>query len=261
MPFPDQPRVKYQQNPLVEVICQWAFDDQTQKAVSTLDAAIAARIHDAIKDRFPLFNIAKRVGLEVNTQQQTVQQRDAEQYEFRSIDSSKKIDLNQNSVTLTTVVYDGWEVFRDDFLYFIDHGLNQAFGSLGVKRIGLRYKDVVQRSSVGLDKEPWNHLINPYLSNLHHEDNEMAVNIIGEQSQIVIALPNQEGRLNVTYGLVTNANSKELCFLIDSDFYYEGQLDDPTTREYMDRYNVKARNFFRWCISDSLHGALAPERI
>lgn len=261
MPFPDQPRVKYQQNPLVEVLCQWVFDDKTKAELSNLDAADAAQVHDAIKEKFPLFNIAKKVGIEVNAQQQSVQQHEDEQYEFRSLDNLNKVDLTKDGITLTTAVYSGWESFKGDFLYFIDLGLKPIIGDLGIQRIGLRYKDVIQRAVIGLENEPWTQLVNPYLSNLHHKDNEIAASIIGANSQILIQLPNNQGHLNVAYGLITNAQTSELCFLIDSDFFYEGLLNELSAREYMDRYNLKARNFFRWCISEQLHNALVPKGV
>ncbi len=169
-----------------------------------------------------------------------------------------KVELDCNSVVLTTSIYPGWEQFRDDFLFFIDQGIGNRFGTLKVARLGLRYKDVIQRSMIGLNDVSWGKLINPYLSNLHNVDDDVAKQLTGEQNLAVFRLPEVNGRLNVNYGLVTNAVNSEQCYLIGRDFIYEGALDELHAREYLDRYNVKARNFFRWCLSERLHGALGP---
>ncbi len=66
MPFPDKPRVKYDQNPLVEVVCQWVFDKETCDVVRALDAGSAASIHEAVREKYPQFNISKKIQVEVS---------------------------------------------------------------------------------------------------------------------------------------------------------------------------------------------------
>lgn len=259
MPFPEQPRVKYQNNPLVDVVCQWVFSGKTSG--SELNAVSAAEIHEKIREQFPLFNIAKIVSVEVNPQNQSLNQFEEEQYEYRSADSSKKIDITKNRVTLTTTMYTSWEEFRGDFLSVVDLGIKPIFGDIEISRVGLRYKDIIERSSIQLTEASWDELITPYLSSFYSKENAMANHVVGEQSKIVLSLPENEGRLNITYGLVTNSNTQEQCFLLDSDFYIEGKLDDSAAREFMDRYNIKARNFFRWSITDKLHNLLQPTEV
>lgn len=258
MPFPETSRVKYQINPLVEVCCQWTFDQKTKASLSKLDAGIAAEIHASVRDIFPQFNIAKKIRLEINPELGKASQIEEDQFEFRSADSSIKLDLNKDGVALTASVYPGWESFREHLLLVVNNGISQQFGQLGISRIGLRYKDIVQRSSIGLQDKSWSVLVNPCFLNLHNASDGISDQLVGEHNTAVFDLPNSEGRLNVTYGLVTNSTSGEQCYLIDSDFYLEGVLDGNGAREYMDKYNVKSRNFFRWSISDTLHRALGP---
>ena len=50
-PFPDAPRVMYERNPLVEVICQVRFPP-----VLRIEAQLPDAFQDRIRDVFPIYN-------------------------------------------------------------------------------------------------------------------------------------------------------------------------------------------------------------
>lgn len=261
MPFEQKPRIKFHKNPLVEVVCQLAY---VSPILGFNDASKLVDLHALIKDKLPLFKKAKSISLHVNTDNQAVSQIEKPVYEFSSIDEQMKVILDADTITCITTNYESKEVF---FQYITD--VYEALNSLELitvpfKRVGLRYKDVIQRSVLGSEivAASWSDLLRGSLTSIL-DDDDFSNNVVGTQSNVVIKLNDvgDNAKMNANYGIVTHAQTHEECFLIDSDFYIEGVLNYGAANSFLSNANIKSRNFFQWCIKPKLHQALEPESI
>lgn len=81
------------------------------------------------------------------------------------------------------------------------------------------------------------------------------------QSRCVIALENNAGFVDATFGLGVHQPTNEQAFLIETHVYNDERKvkDDVLTR--LDALHRHAGYFFRWSITDKLHQAMRPARI
>lgn len=259
MPFPEKKRVKFAVNPLIEVISQLSF-----LTPYTSDEGFSAEnmsnLHESVKDRFPLFDINKTVTVEYQAETQASATHEEDLFEFSSIDKNWKITLRKESVSIATPTYECWGEFKANLDYFIHEGLLKHCSPKHLGRIGLRYRDVINRSELGLDGVPWNELLNRSIAPLFYDD-DIRGNLLGGNTTANINLEDHPGVLLANYGLVTFNPTGEECYLIDSDFYIQGEFDYGAADEHLGIFNTKSRNFFQWAILERLYRALGPEEI
>lgn len=256
MPFPNKKRVKFDRNPLMEVVCQLTF--LTPYAEQDFTSDKIAELHDSVKRDFPLFDIQKSTISKVDlTAGATEVKREEEaSYEFSTLDKEWKIILTKGFITVATPAYKNWEEFIGKLYGFIGNGLNNSFPQKKLKRVGLRYKDVINRSELGLADVPWGELLNDTVAVLHR--GKLLPYLVGENTHVILKLKDNPGLLSAHYGLVTHHPTGEICFLFDSDFYIQGEIDYGEARQHLDVFNVKSRNFFQWAILEKLFRALQP---
>jgi uncharacterized protein (TIGR04255 family) len=261
MPFELKPRIKFHKNPLIEVACQLTY---VSPILGVEDMTKLVAFHALVKDKLPLFKKAKSVSLNINTDSQAVDTIEAVMYEFSSIDEQVKVTIDAQNIACVTTNYESKEVFfgyiDDVYNALMDVGLI----TVPFKRVGLRYKNVIQRSLLGneIKDANWSSLLADSLTSIFN-DKDFSDNIVGTQSNIVISLNDIENnaKMNVNYGLVTHAQSKEECFIIDSDFYIEGVIAYAAANGFLSEANIKSRNFFQWCIKPKLYEALGAEQL
>lgn len=259
MAFPDTPRVRYERNPLVEVVCQLTF--QLPYKDAEFQAPNLEILHNRVKKNFPHFKKVPSSHIEVNARTKEVKKTEQESFEFSTEEGFSKVILRNDSVILITSDYHSWENFRGFIQTFIEDGLHPTFGARNFKRVGLRYKDIIERSKIDLANSLWTELLNPYLSCIYNRDSGLD-NVIGHQSAIFLKMEEDLGYLNFTHGIVLNDSTKEPAYLLDGDFFVEDEgIDYARANEYMDKHNISARKLFRWCITEKLHIALHPKPI
>lgn len=260
MPFEQKPRIKFNKNPLIEVICKFNF-------ISPIDGMdntdLLVQLHDSIKKKLPLFKKAKSLTVELNTDNQTVGKSEGVVYEFSSLDESVQVMVESDSITCATSNYQSKEEFFDYFLC-VYNNLQRLYSVNLISKVGLRYKDVIQRSVLNdnLTDVGWHELIKEPLVAVF-ADEDLSASILGVQSGFTIKLDGigKNARMNANYGIVSHAETKEQCFLIDSDFYIDGVFDYDTAEKFLYNANAKARDFFQWCIKPRLYEALDPEAL
>jgi uncharacterized protein (TIGR04255 family) len=120
-------------------------------------------------------------------------------------------------------------------------------------RIGLRYRDRIDRKKFGLEGVSWRELLKPEVLG-EFGDPTIGPNVEHMLREIVIKLSGDEGRVRVVHGLEQNAQQ----YVIDSDFFVEGQIEPGVTTNVLDSYNRRAGRLFRWCITSTLHQAMDP---
>lgn len=261
MPFESTERVKFHNNPLIEVVAQLNFASLVEDFLA--DEKLV-ELHTLISSKLPLFNKNNNVSLHVNADKNSVTQEIKPIYEFSTIDGLVKAIISQESLVIATTSYTS----KEDFFGYLDF-VYDAVKKVGVSepfsRLGLRHKDVIQKNSLGEDikASEWTELIRNSLVSMFMEKS-VSSEITGTQSSFALKLNDidKNAHMNVSYGLVSNANTGEPCFLIDSDFFIEGRVFEyADARDLFNKGNVKSRDFFQWCLKPKLFNALKPESI
>lgn len=257
--FPDSPRVVYRKNPLAEVICQVRFP-----SILKIDWERPVQFQEKVRAEYPLFeenvveqvavspDLAKLVGV---PPQPAIRVGSGAAYDFLSADKVWKIGLTSTFLSLSCSQYERWESFRDRMtraVYIFQNEYAPAFYT----RTGLRYRDVIRRSQLGLTEAEWPALLQPHILG------ELAVKEVAqyvrEAQRLLLLSLGRSASVRILHGLA-KANSGETCYLIDSDFFTEDQKEAANVADILDYFNRQAGKLFRWCITDRLHEAMEPQ--
>jgi uncharacterized protein (TIGR04255 family) len=262
MLFEDLPRVKYDKDTLDNVVCQFRFP-----ALLGIDVDPPVAFQKAIRDRFPNYVEGAMIRLEIPPQpsedvaldvlRQTLP--GGKNHEFSSADGAWKLNLTRTFLALTTVDYSRWETFLDWFsapLAALEREYDPGFYT----RIGLRYVNVIRRSSLGLDGRSWNDLIIPGLLGLLGSEVADGVVVQGLQSIQEIAVPGPtSAQCRLITRLVRALDDNELCFVIDADFFQDARTAPTEALDKLAFFNQSARNLFRGAITETLDQAMEPQ--
>lgn len=259
MSFPETQRVIYDKNPLIEVICQLRFPP-----ILRIDSDIPAAYQDSIRDQFPIFRenqpgvpdlpkeAVKLLGSDFIARIGSVV------YDFFSVDEVWKVSLNREFIALTTYKYKRWEEFRSYLKKAVESVVN-IYKPTFYTRIGLRYRDAINRSALGLPDVKWSVFLKPHIAG-ELSSPDIAENIMELKHDVVIRL---EGDMvvHVQHGLAINKESNESLYIIDSDFYTNQKTEIDHAFQTLDHFNKQSARLFRWCITDKLHEAMGPKPI
>lgn len=253
MHFTEHPRVIYKSNPLDEVITQARFS-----RILRLEEETPAEFQERIKDKYPVLIQKESVSMDVFADEEVAKKTITPIYEFSSREGDWTLVLSSEFLALTTKNYTQWEEFIGRFeeaLGFFIEIYNPNFYS----RLGLRYKDLIVPSKLGLKDRPWSDLINPVCLGFI-SDNDVGIENIRESLlRTLVTLDN--GFVTINCSLVKLKDSNETCYLIDSDFFTPNAVELGDARNILGSFNSEARNLFRWCIKEDLHNAMEPEPI
>jgi len=263
MTFPDAPRLFYKKNPLTKVICQLRFP-----AILKIDAEVPDKFQERIRDVFPEFAEKEQVALPIikNAQidipadaLQTIKSAGNKNYEFSSEDKVWTINLTRTFIALSTKKYER----REDFKKNLDVPLEafiEIYKPASFSRIGLRYIDIIKRSDLKLENKPWNKLLKPHaLWLLGSKD--VNKNIRSFQAQCEIELGDNTGIARIVAGLVTGQESKEECFMIDTDFYTTKKTAITDVNSKLDYFHIQGARLIQWLITETLHNAMEPKKL
>ncbi len=265
MPFPDSKRVVYGENPLTEVICQLRFPPILD--ISTVDPA---EFQGHVRRLFPLYKKAGpglSVGLPAEVPEQVqnivtqfVQGGDVDtRHKFLTDDELRAITLTRDFVAVTDRRYVTWEKFKGD-IELARNALEKVYEPAFYSRVGLRYKDVIDRSQLGLEEEPWDALLSEELigSLLAAENLRDRVRRVQTVAQISVDEV-VGGYVILRHGLLDQTQDGEAqTYTIDADFYSEEREATKDVTASLDLFNGLAGRLFRWAIKDRLHEALRP---
>src|SRR5260370_15932652 len=260
LPVPEFPRTLYDTNSLEFVICHLRFPP-----VLKIEAELPSGFQEAVREIFPLFSDARpQVGLATGIPPEFSKLLGAmlpatvpRSYEFTSADAIWQITLTRESLALTCRKYKTWEEFRSiletPFSALLEH-YKPAF----LSRIGLRYRDLICRSDLGLDNVPWNELLRAELAGEFHSP--IASNITIAAHQIDLSLSGGRAQALIQHGITPRQNN-EICYYIDNDFSTEERKETNYAMETLDYFSKHSWRLFRWCIADRLHNAMGPQPI
>lgn len=256
MPFPESPRVVYRNNPLVEVVCQLRFPPILQ-----IGSEDPAEFQNSIRDLYPdyerdvheseeLSELLNQIGASPNSGNVT--------HKFKTEDGQGMISLAREFVAHTEFDYERWTDFREEVVR-MKEAVEKIYGPNFYKRIGLRYRDVIDRQALGLEDVPWDQLLNGTLLGLLGED-ELQGRVEETISRVKIQLDEPEGCYAVLrHGFALESNNEHQVYLVDADFYCDSRTQGEAVLGILDTFNGGAGNLFRWAISERLERALDPQ--
>ncbi|MDF5776546.1 TIGR04255 family protein [Pseudomonas syringae] len=265
------PRVIYGKNPLAEVVCQIRFQrlDLCNIVLERLQQTLKSRGYSERRDESS-FNVVIEPVQENSPPVPRIVEGDSIHH-FSLSDGSNKVSISQEFIAFTSTNYGRWDQYLPGLLQAMTD-FNNEVGTLAVTRIGLRYRDVIERSVLGLEGTPWHELINPFLlgplANVSlWEEGKLDEDAFENQvSQYVMRL---EGcSLLLQTSLLTAVTDASKAFLIDADFFHEMDSNEEcgnaatSSKELtalLETLHSNAGALFRRAITEKLHDALSPQ--
>ncbi len=251
-------RVIYARNPLAEVICQLRFPG-ILKIGAPAGADDLARFQDRIRSEYPLLNdrsaaIAPGVSLELL---KAVGLAGVVSHEFVSADEEHKVVIGRDSIAVATLAYVRWELFREKLMVALD-AFRDLYSPAFFSRIGLRYRNQIERESLGLDGQNWASLLAPQVAGPLASSHVPGV---VERSAGEVGLRLTESDVaTLRFGTVA-LESGQQAFMIDNDFFTDRKTEVSDASEVLDRLHARSGTVFRWCIGDRLHAAMEPQPV
>ena len=262
MLFPDVKRVIYRKNPLDLVICQLKFPP-----ILRIDKDPPAEFQDYVRKEFPNYSEKNELTMEVPSGikdriphelfSELLHIPSTKNYEFSSENRQWKINLTRTFISLTTNRYRVWEDFKERLQIPLT-ALTRTYSPAHFSRIGLRYRDVIRRSALGLDDVSWTELLRPQILGVLI-DSQISESMQNLESVYQIALSDRESAVRVFTRLARDRNSNEICYMIDSDFFKARKTLTDDVIGKLDYFNAHAFRLFRWCITERLHQSMEPQ--
>jgi len=265
--FPDAPRVIYDKNPLEEVVCQIRFP-----SILDIETKVPSDFQNHIRGQYPEYGtrvtgqggLPAEVPAEIRNLFQGLQIAPGVDrhlhHDFKS-DDGWTITLAREFLAVSTTHYVRWEEFRERTraAYQV---LVETYKPPYTTRLGLRYKNVIRRSELGLLDVPWKDLLTPQIAG-ELAASELPDDKVEELQRRLKADLDDGLRLTLLHGLARpkNAPAAERVYLIDADLHTEERLDATDTEriwDYLDRANGHVRRIFHWAIGERLDKALGP---
>lgn len=260
MIFPASERIIYEQNPLIEVICQLRFP-----TILRIESELPSEFQDRIRDDYPLFREKSSVELPPNIPPQLASLVASEfasmvpkSYDFLSADENWIVGLTKDFVSLSTPTYVKWEDFRGR-LQRIANDLTAVYKPSFFSRTGLRYRNGIRRTLLSQNETSWTRLLQRHI--LGELGEESIASRIVETSRTTRIDLGQEAFVRIRHGLGKDDKSSEANFIIDADFYSESQTELSDVLSRLDWFNKESGRLFRWSITREVHEALGPKPV
>jgi uncharacterized protein (TIGR04255 family) len=256
MPFPPSDRLIFEENTLVEVICQLRFPP-----ILSIVSETPAAFQQAIRDTYPLYRLedplsqipANVAGL--MSQLPFPQPVAPSTHLFDSEDSKRTISLASDFVAVTERDYTRWELMKAEVERAMA-ALEEIYAPSFYTRIGLRYQDVVRKGDLGLAEQPWHELLEPAFTGMLGAD-PIREDVTAIRSDCVVRLAeNREEYVKVAHGFVEDSDRQS--YAIDMDFFTTERSESADVGDKLDYFNQQAGYLFRWAIRPALRDALRP---
>jgi uncharacterized protein (TIGR04255 family) len=252
MPFPHVDRFIYDKNPLVEVICQFRFPE-----ILAIEARPPVDFQEQIRNKFPIYEKASDPPLPAEIRTLFGEGPGKLVHKFITDDKGWEITLSNNFLALTANSYKSYEPFKENAIMAVK-ALKSVYAPAFLSRIGLRYKDLIIRSDIGMKGRNWAELLKPsIISEL--KDPDVGQEIRNLQKKVLIEV--EGGHVQLIHGFVAKNDNNEQCYLIDADFYSQERTEVDNGIAILNKFNELARRLLRWAIEDELHKGMAPKKI
>lgn len=264
MPFPESPRIIFRKNPLDSVVCQIRFP-----TILKIESEPPAEFQDRVREEYPNFEETLGAQLEARLKLgeappsefmgQLAQLATRKNYQFGSEDGSWKVNLTRDFIALTAQRYERWEQFRAKLQGPLDTLVN-VYEPPYFSRIGLRYIDVIKRSVLNLANVEWKELLRPEILGVL-ASHDIGGHVRSFESKSEIRLSDEDSIVRVITGFAEAIDDKELCYLIDSDFFTERKTPAQEALNKLDYFSIRGSRLFQWCITRRLYDAMEAQPI
>lgn len=257
-------RVEFNPNPLKEVIAQVKFARNME-----IEADLPIAFQKAISERYPLFQMQEQESVtfqipKKNEAPALFPKKEPPLYHFVSADGTKRVSLTSSFIAFSTTNYKKWETFFDELHYAFEK-LTSTYTIPVINRAGLRYKNLIDKKELSLEKESWSELIRPHI--LGHifldglfESETIPENMVKTARSISnLKLPSYS--LNVQTGFADKADNTR-CFFIDNDFFNSFNVETSKfeLEARMKELHNDSQSIFRHFISDKLFTRLSGQK-
>ena len=256
MPIPSAKRVVFTPNPLVEVVTQLTFPRLLE-----LEDVLPVKFQKAIQSSFPILEATKVLEFAVNPERpEATKASEVRRYVFLSRDKKWQCVLSGNSIALTTSDYVNWVGFKER-LNVVLSAFFQSYEPALFSRIGLRYRDAISRSRLGLENTPWRQLLASHIAGLLATDAVNESDVTGCRTSAVFKITD-EIKVQLNHGLVEGAN-QESEYMIDSDFFVDQTIEASfdAAISTLSSFRPYTNDLFQWCISEQLFNAMDPQPV
>lgn len=125
--------------------------------------------------------------------------------------------------------------------------------------MGLRYRNIIRRSDLGLNNVPWSELLQSYILAPLNAENIDEDSVIDAAHRVEIKLSDEGSQVRLTHRFMQMGN--EVCYLIDNDLFTDRKTELHNAINKLDDFNGCAGRIFRWCITERLHIAMELEEL
>lgn len=248
----DIERVKYGNNPLVEVIYQLRFP-----TILSINASDPVQFQEEIKNDYPYYRkIVQENEIVVNDVKRTVISET--NHEFVNEEKTTKVNLTSSFIAVSSLKYERWEVFRE-----VVQSVKQIFEKLYTPpfytRVGLRYKDIIDRTRFGLANKGWVDLIKPHVLGIIDQSNQNCLQQWEVNSEYTF-----EGTDIATKKMLTLANKEGdplPVMVFDCDYFKMGNISIDSVVDLSNNLHDKSSTFLRSAITEELHQAMNPQAL
>ena len=250
-------RVRYKKSPLVEVIFQLRFP-----TILTINSKQPDAFQELVREQYPYYQEVIEQNNEILFAQDgspaQVKKSQNKNYSFISADHKYKINLTSSFIAISTKEYTQWEEFLDRIRSIIPI-FEEVYKPSFYVRVGLRYIDVITRSSLGLREKKWNELIRPHILGIVTPEIEDGIRSFLSESEYT----NADGKsiTKTHFELVHVNDSPEVSLLIDCDYFVQEVTQNTEVLDVANALHVNSSSFIREAITERLHNAMEPVEI
>lgn len=165
--------------------------------------------------------------------------------------------MTQDFIAITEHKYSRWEAFKSH-LELAEKSFRETYSPAYYSRLGLRYRNVIDRKRIGAGGVHWDELLKPYFVGLLGAD-AVKHSVRENRSISHIALNGPfHGTVILQQGLANVAAGSDPVYFVDADFHSEGTYTNEQAFTILTDFNRLSGNLFRWAITDRLEQLLQP---
>lgn len=242
-------RVKYKKNPLAEVIYQLRFP-----TILSINASEPVAFQEKVKVKFPFYQrLVNTNEININGVKQTMGKEI--NYEFVTQDRGTKINLTSSFISISSVRYERWEYFMK-VVEEVRKAFEEVYHPQFYVRIGLRYKDVIDRQVLGLEDKGWTELIQPHILGTINANNQNSL------KQWIVNCEFSDTETNVQTRQIFQLSQKvvtnDLVIVFDCDYFLVDTIQKEKVLGLSNQLHEQSSTFIRSAITGTLHEAMEP---
>lgn len=260
MKLKEKKRTFFEKNPIREVIGQIRFPRNME-----IESGLPAVLQKEFSKDFPLVEIqeSNAVSFKIGSKpdmDEIKRGKEPPVFNFISEDREMRISLTSSFIALTCINYSSWE----DFFPVLESAFKKVakiYSIPLVTRLGLRYRNLIDKVELEIPDEKWVNLINENI--IGHLAPDCLFDGEIEEAQLTSSIGISQLKLDdfsLTLQTGFADNNNRLCFFIDADYYKEMNLkiSDLNLKEEFEVLHGKSSSVFGGCIKQPLFEALKP---